>query len=81
MSVVCSRVVSAGQLHHRGGLGLRDGVVRPSAPVAVCQGGGSVPAGCGQEPPGVALAYSKNLGGLGDGDPEFQDVVEHVESR
>ena len=81
VSVVCSRVVSAGQFHHFRGLGLRDSVVGSSAPVAMGQGGGSVLSVGIQEPPGVALTHPENLGGLDDRDLVFQDAVEHVESR
>ena len=73
--------MSPGQLHHRLGLGLRDGVVRPPAPVAMGLRDGSVPAVCGLESPGVVLAYSENLGSLCNGNPVFQNVVEDVESR
>ncbi len=81
VSMVCSRVVSAGQWHHFCRLGLRDSVVGPSAPVAMGQRGGSVLLVGIQEPPSMALTHTESLGGLDDRGLVSQDVIEHVESR
>ena len=40
-----------------------------------------LPSVSSHESSGVGLAHPENLGGLWDGNLEFQDVVKHVESR
>ena len=57
---------------------LRNGVVRPSAPVPVGQCGGTVSAVRREEPLCIALAQSHNLGRLSDGHLVFQSAVQNL---
>ena len=67
VSVVGASVVVAGQLHHGGRGGFRNGVMGPPSPVPVSQCGGTVPAVRRQKAFGVTFTYSHDLGSLGDG--------------
>ena len=55
------------------------GVVGPPTPVPVGQCGGTVPAVSREEPLGMALAQSHDLGSLGDGQLIFQNAVEYLD--
>ena len=78
VSVVGASVMVAGQLHHGGRCGFRNGVVGPPSPVPVSHCGGTVPAVSRQQTLGVAFTYSHNFGSLSDGQLVFQNTVEHL---
>ncbi len=80
VAVVEAGIFLTGQDDHRGGGGgFGYGIVRPSAPVPVGQGGGTVSAVSGEETFGMALTYSHYLRSLGDGKLAFQNTVEYLD--